>query len=282
VFFVCAGCNETLKKNQVDKHAQRCRVCEAVTCVDCQVTFYGDDYAAHTTCISEAEKYEKSLFKGNKVKANPQDQWMDVVLQACTKAGSDPAAPSSIKQYMPRIAELNNIPRNEKKFGNFVKNSLRLYNDSIINDTWKYINSFRPPPAQQPSAKPSADDTSSSEPSTKAQESTQEASSNSISEKDVKVSSKKRKIEDGGSTCTVSNVSDDGEDNNGAEADADKLERLEKEAKKLRKTLETIDEEIESLRMKTLSNDAETKEKKSKKKDKKDKKKQKKEKSQTA
>ena len=57
VFFVCDGCNETLKKNQVDKHASRCRVCTSVTCVDCSVSFYGNDYA-HTVCISEAEKYE--------------------------------------------------------------------------------------------------------------------------------------------------------------------------------------------------------------------------------
>eukprot|EP01036_Dinobryon_divergens_P041039 gene41039-54363_t len=64
VFFVCEGCNETLKKNQVDKHAQRCRSCHSVTCVDCQVTFPGDEYVQHVTCISEAEKYEKSLFKG--------------------------------------------------------------------------------------------------------------------------------------------------------------------------------------------------------------------------
>jgi LYAR-type C2HC zinc finger len=35
----------------------------------------GDDYAAHTTCISEAEKYEKSVYKpkkGKAVKKNPQ------------------------------------------------------------------------------------------------------------------------------------------------------------------------------------------------------------------
>ena len=34
VFFVCEGCNESMKKNQVDKHASRCRSCHAVTCVD--------------------------------------------------------------------------------------------------------------------------------------------------------------------------------------------------------------------------------------------------------
>jgi cell growth-regulating nucleolar protein len=64
VFFVCEGCNESLKKNQVDKHAMKCHGCWAVTCVDCSVTFPGNDYAAHTSCVSEAQKYEGSLYKG--------------------------------------------------------------------------------------------------------------------------------------------------------------------------------------------------------------------------
>ncbi len=64
VFFVCNGCNESLKKNQVDRHASRCRDCWAVTCVDCSVTFPGNEYASHTSCVSEAQKYEGSLYKG--------------------------------------------------------------------------------------------------------------------------------------------------------------------------------------------------------------------------
>eukprot|EP00968_Pinguiococcus_pyrenoidosus_P013222 scaffold1197_cov228-Pinguiococcus_pyrenoidosus.AAC.8 len=60
VFFVCEGCNESLKKAQVDRHAARCRACWAVTCVDCGKTFPDDEYRSHTSCISEAEKYEKS------------------------------------------------------------------------------------------------------------------------------------------------------------------------------------------------------------------------------
>jgi cell growth-regulating nucleolar protein len=56
VFFVCEGCNESLKKNQVDKHAGRCRSCWAVTCVDCNVTFPEDTYRAHTSCVSEAQR----------------------------------------------------------------------------------------------------------------------------------------------------------------------------------------------------------------------------------
>jgi cell growth-regulating nucleolar protein len=73
VFFVCEGCNETLKRNQVDIHALKCRACHAVTCVDCSVTFHGNDYVSHVTCVSEAEKYEKTLYKEKAKKLNPQE-----------------------------------------------------------------------------------------------------------------------------------------------------------------------------------------------------------------
>lgn len=33
-----------------------------MSCIDCGVTFYGDDFAKHTRCISEAEKHQKSLY----------------------------------------------------------------------------------------------------------------------------------------------------------------------------------------------------------------------------
>ncbi len=140
VFFVCDGCNETLKKNQVDKHAQRCRVCAAVTCVDCSVSFYGNDYAAHTTCISEAEKYEGSLYKAKpKAKMNPQEAWNLVVEVSCTVRAKE--APSSVAALLPRLAELSNVPRQKKKFVNFVKNSLRLYSDKAIEDLWLHLES---------------------------------------------------------------------------------------------------------------------------------------------
>ncbi len=58
VFFTCNACGESLKKNQVEKHwRQRCRGCTVLTCVDCHRDFPGDEYAGHTKCITEAEKY---------------------------------------------------------------------------------------------------------------------------------------------------------------------------------------------------------------------------------
>ena len=41
VFFICDGCGDTLKKNQVDSHVNRCRQCYSVSCMDCFVQFFG-------------------------------------------------------------------------------------------------------------------------------------------------------------------------------------------------------------------------------------------------
>ena len=40
---------------------------------------YTDDYRLHTSCISEAERYEKTGAKPKKTKRNPQQEWMDIV-----------------------------------------------------------------------------------------------------------------------------------------------------------------------------------------------------------
>ena len=140
VYFVCEGCNETLKKNQVEKHASRCRQCHAVTCVDCSQTFYGNDFEGHVTCISEAEKYEGSLFKPKASKQSPQDAWMSIVEEAARTASK---APASIQSHLSRLCDFGNVPRNQKKFANFLKNSLRLYSDQVIDAIWKHLEDMR-------------------------------------------------------------------------------------------------------------------------------------------
>lgn len=129
-----------MKKNQVDKHASRCRSCHAVTCVDCSVTFYGNDYAEHITCVSEAEKYEKTLYKAKATKLNPQDAWNAQIETACSKADT---APVTVRPHLQRLGELNNVPRNKKKFINFAKNSLRLYSDNVLEALWTYLDTYR-------------------------------------------------------------------------------------------------------------------------------------------
>ena len=82
VSFCCNACGRTVKKAQVEKHYQfECRDCNELSCIDCGQDFYGDDYASHTTCISEAEKYQGKLYKP-KEKQNKgehkQQEWLKV------------------------------------------------------------------------------------------------------------------------------------------------------------------------------------------------------------
>lgn len=67
VTFSCEACNDTIIKKKLDQHTQRCYGAY-FTCIDCSTTFQGVDYRGHTSCISEAEKYEKALYKGKKTK----------------------------------------------------------------------------------------------------------------------------------------------------------------------------------------------------------------------
>ncbi|SGY14725.1 BQ5605_C013g07058 [Microbotryum silenes-dioicae] len=64
VSFVCDTCNDTLKKPKLDQHAQKCWA--VYTCLDCNTTFEGTSYRAHTSCISEDQKYQKSVYKAPK------------------------------------------------------------------------------------------------------------------------------------------------------------------------------------------------------------------------
>ena len=130
-----------MKKNQVDKHASRCRSCHAVTCVDCSVTFYGNDYATHLVCVSEAEKYEKTLYKAKVVtKLNPQEAWTALIEEAASRSAE---APSHLRQFVIRLNDLGNVPRNKGKFINFVKNSMKMNNVATMEEIWKFLEKLK-------------------------------------------------------------------------------------------------------------------------------------------
>ncbi|ODV86814.1 hypothetical protein CANARDRAFT_196084 [[Candida] arabinofermentans NRRL YB-2248] len=73
VSFSCENCNETVKKPKLAQHQSRCYGAY-FTCIDCSTTFYNNEHTKHTSCISEAEKYEKGLYKGKKKAPPPQQQ----------------------------------------------------------------------------------------------------------------------------------------------------------------------------------------------------------------
>lgn len=84
VFFTCNACGQSIKKNRVEKHwKSECPRCEVLSCMDCGKDFYGEEYAAHTSCVSEAEKYQGELFKGDKGGSSKgekkQQEWLEVL-----------------------------------------------------------------------------------------------------------------------------------------------------------------------------------------------------------
>ncbi|GAA5988411.1 hypothetical protein JCM5350_005302 [Sporobolomyces pararoseus] len=77
VSFSCEACGDILKKPKLDQHAGRCRGAY-YTCVDCNNTFDGptgnNGYRAHTSCMSEEQRYHKSVYKEPKKKGKQQQQ----------------------------------------------------------------------------------------------------------------------------------------------------------------------------------------------------------------
>lgn len=141
VFFVCDGCQETLKKRKVEVHRGHCRGAYIVSCVDCSIRFEGDQYKAHTSCISEAEKYEKKLFQGKNKgsKLSIQDRWT-LFLSNLNLKESKEQRQRLINKLLHKLLDFDNVPRKEKKFKNFVKNSFYRTPDNLINQTWIYLN----------------------------------------------------------------------------------------------------------------------------------------------
>ncbi|PWY97330.1 hypothetical protein BCV70DRAFT_167141, partial [Testicularia cyperi] len=65
VSFNCDGCGDVVKKPKLLQHFNRCWA--PVTCLDCSKQFNSpDEFKPHNTCVSEAEKYERSVYRGPK------------------------------------------------------------------------------------------------------------------------------------------------------------------------------------------------------------------------
>jgi len=106
-----------------------------------------DEYRSHTSCISEAERYEKTVYKGvrkldqqtggnaSKKTLSKQEKWLMIIEKAAA------SCPPSLNPYMDQLKCLENIPTQEKKFRNFATNSLRLKksDDRIVTQIWTLL-----------------------------------------------------------------------------------------------------------------------------------------------
>ncbi|KAI1820772.1 hypothetical protein F4861DRAFT_37650 [Xylaria intraflava] len=76
VSFSCEECGDVLTKKKLDPHRNRCRGA-TFTCIDCMVYFPGFEYRAHTSCMTEEQKYQGALYKPKKQKPNQAETRAD-------------------------------------------------------------------------------------------------------------------------------------------------------------------------------------------------------------
>lgn len=139
VFFICNHCGESMKKQVVDKHGFRCKRELNVSCMDCQKDFTGNAYDAHTTCISEVEKYSGKDYvpKASANKGAKKQQGWIATIRAITESKKN--LPPGIRNVFEVIQRNDNIPRKAKGFMNFFLNSNRHINQKDIEAAWKLI-----------------------------------------------------------------------------------------------------------------------------------------------
>lgn len=90
VFFQCETCISTLKKKQVETHyLTQCRNAHVFTCLSCNKQFNRDTIKAHTSCISEMEKYQKgdNMIKKKNINNNTPKPVMKVDLDKLKWSG---------------------------------------------------------------------------------------------------------------------------------------------------------------------------------------------------
>ncbi|VDP13239.1 unnamed protein product [Soboliphyme baturini] len=139
VFFTCNGCGESVKKASVEKHKIICRRSYTISCMDCGKDFNGQEYQAHTKCVSEAQKYD---MKGDESIASKgdlkQQLWTEQVQRAIASTES---SNSRLIDALQQLRDFPNIPRKKAKFKNFLLNSSRIRNPLLIDQLWDAISS---------------------------------------------------------------------------------------------------------------------------------------------
>lgn len=152
VCFECQRCNETVKKPKLARHLETCGS-SYVSCIDCSKVFAWNEWEGHTSCVSEAQKYQGSLYQAkessNKGQVK-QDAWVENVQRRI----EDPSAAMAqqTRGLLQRLMGFTNIPRKQKPFSNFVKNSLKIWDDKKIEEMWEVVAAANPGPGAK--AKP--------------------------------------------------------------------------------------------------------------------------------
>lgn len=175
VFFTCNACGESVKKIQVEKHVSVCRNCECLSCIDCGKDFWGDDYKSHVKCISEGQKYGG---KGYEAKTHKGDAKQQAWIQKINELIKKPNVSPKVRELLQQISAFDNVPRKKAKFQNWMRNSLKVHSDSVLEQVWTiFSEASSSEQAQQPPshpAKPQAEIPPAKVPSAKTNGTTEE------------------------------------------------------------------------------------------------------------
>lgn len=137
VFFTCNACGESVKKIQVEKHVSVCRNCECLSCIDCGKDFWGDDYKSHVKCISEGEKYGGKGYEAKTYKGDAKQQaWIQKINELIKKPNVSP----KVRELLQQISAFDNVPRKKAKFQNWMRNSLKVHSDSVLEQVWSIFS----------------------------------------------------------------------------------------------------------------------------------------------
>lgn len=163
----------------MEKHVALCRNCECLSCIDCGKDFWGDDYKNHVKCISEDQKYGGKGYEGKTHKGDVKQQaWIQKIHELIKRPNVSP----KVRELLEQISGFDNVPRKRAKFQNWMKNSLKVHNESILEQVWNIFSEASssepvgkgpdqqpPEPVTKPCAENNAD-----VPSSKANSSTEE------------------------------------------------------------------------------------------------------------
>ncbi|XP_058835504.1 uncharacterized protein C16C10.8 [Topomyia yanbarensis] len=139
VFFTCNHCGETVKKRMVEKHGWKCKKEINVSCIDCLNDFVGKAYDAHTSCITEEEKYSGKDYvpKANANKgAKKQEAWLDTIRSITDRQRN---LSNGVNDVFNIIRKNDNIPRKQKGFMNFFQNSAKHIRLNDVKAAWTLL-----------------------------------------------------------------------------------------------------------------------------------------------
>lgn len=138
VVFTCNHCGDTVQKPKVAKHYQfRCRNMPFLTCADCLKDFRGEEYLAHTKCLTEAERYggKDYVAKPNANKGErKQQEWICVVNNLLNGTIN---LSNAERNFLQSLSKYENIPRKKAKFLNFIRSAMgNRVNMTVVESVW--------------------------------------------------------------------------------------------------------------------------------------------------